>query len=128
MQVLKSSLSLAATFFAHVQCSDLEHRLRSLQSDYSALQEAHDRREEERQRALEELRDHMATSQGIKEKLERELREAREELELVRGEIKRREEELTERVHNTLEQSDILPHDKNESLQVSMILCVQNCN
>ncbi len=119
------SFSLAAAFFAHVQCSDLEHRLRSLQSDYSALQEAHDRREEERQRALKELRDHMATSQGLKEKLERELREAREEVELVRGEMKRREEQLTERPHNALEQSETLPHDENESLQVFIILCVQ---
>lgn len=74
-----------------MQCSNLEQRLKALQSDYAALQASHDKLEEERVagvREIQVMKEDLEMLREKQKKAEIEIRSLHDEKESMSGELK----------------------------------------
>ena len=101
----------------YIQAAEVEQRLKSLQGDYSALQNAHDRLESDGAARESELKSQIARLvEG--EKKEEEDKEGRMEREKTVAELQKRVTELEE----ALREAETRLHEKNKVNNILLVI------
>lgn len=104
-----------------LQCSDIEHRLKALQADYTALQASYDKLELSAAASGSLNKKQAESVREEEEQLQARVREAEEEVRRGRERESRKEEEWGEKVQRlqrALEQSEALLQEREQSLKV----------